>query len=554
MSADSEVVSRAEQRVGTILRGKYRLDRVLGVGGMAVVYAATHRNQKQFAVKLLLPELSIREDIRARFLREGYAANSVKHPGAVAVLDDDLAEDGAAFLVMELLEGAPVETLWESCGSRLPLAATLFIGHQLLDVLAAAHAKGIVHRDIKPANLFVTHEGVVKVLDFGIARVRDLAATGVQATGTGILLGTPAFMAPEQALGRPNEIDAQTDLWAVGATLFTLLSGRSVHEGETGTQVLILAATTPAQSLASIAPGVPAPVIGIVDRALAFQRGARWPSAEVMREAIAQAQVAVFGRRLSAEAVTSLSRGLERTFARTQHENVAMHSSHPPVAATVDTQSRSVAPTVGPGPGASAAGQASWAPPQQPAWVSHPSASPWTAPPQVPPAARPSQAPPPWSPPGTGLVGGTTAQPVYAEEPLAPAGLPSRRPLIFVLAFAGAALVAGAIAFGVSARGGAPPASSAEDSPARSGSMGPQTPSEDADAAASPLDASPSPHALASVAPSSVTAPAASTGSAAATSTAQRTVPSPAAAPAVNCRPPFYFDAAGNKVFKKECL
>ena len=145
---------------------------------------------------------------------------------------------------MELLEGAPVETLWERCGSRLPLAATLYIGHQLLEVLAAAHAKGIVHRDIKPANLFVTNEGVLKVLDFGIARaLRDLAATGAQATGnTGMLLGTPAFMAPEQALGKANEMDAQTDLWAVGAMLFTLLSGRSVHEGETGTQVLILAA------------------------------------------------------------------------------------------------------------------------------------------------------------------------------------------------------------------------------------------------------------------------------------------------------------------------
>jgi signal transduction histidine kinase len=102
--------------VGSVLRGKYRLDEVLGIGGMAVVYAATHRNQKQFAVKVLHPELSLREGIRARFLREGYAANSVKHPGAVAVMDDDVAEDGAAFLVMELLEGMPVEEVSMSCG------------------------------------------------------------------------------------------------------------------------------------------------------------------------------------------------------------------------------------------------------------------------------------------------------------------------------------------------------------------------------------------------------------------------------------------------------
>src|ERR1700692_4497027 len=104
--------AQASGRVGTTLRGKYRIERVLGVGGMAVVYAATHRNQAEFAVKMLHPELSSREDIRSRFLREGYIANSVKHAGAVRVVDDDVAEDGAAFLVMELLDGTTVEDMW----------------------------------------------------------------------------------------------------------------------------------------------------------------------------------------------------------------------------------------------------------------------------------------------------------------------------------------------------------------------------------------------------------------------------------------------------------
>src|SRR5271168_5018859 len=103
--ADDELLALARARIGRVLRGKYHLDRVLGVGGMAVVYAATHRNQKQFAIKMLHAELSIRDDVRQRFLREGYAANSVKHPGALAVLDEDEAEDGSAFLVMELLDG-----------------------------------------------------------------------------------------------------------------------------------------------------------------------------------------------------------------------------------------------------------------------------------------------------------------------------------------------------------------------------------------------------------------------------------------------------------------
>ncbi len=575
MSADSEVIARAEARIGTVLRGKYRIDRVLGVGGMAVVYVATHRNQKQFAVKLLHPELSIREDIRQRFLREGYAANSVKHPGAVAVLDDDMAEDGAAFLVMELLEGESVEALWERCGSKLPLAASLYIIHQMLDVLAAAHAKGIVHRDIKPANLFVTNEGVVKVLDFGIARVRDLAATGAQATGTGVLLGTPAFMAPEQALGKASEMDAQTDLWAVGATLFTLLSGRSVHEGETGTQVLILAATTPAPSLAAVVPDAPPPVVAFVDRALAYAKSQRWPTAEAMRDGLGQTQLAVFGRRLTADVLTSLSRGLDRTFARTQHEPLL--SSRPPVAATVDGQDRrSVAPTVGPptvppGPQAPAfPGYPSQAPPPGQASAQ---LSPWGSQPQPgPPWGSGS----PWAHAQGGLVGGTTAQPVYAEEPVAPAGLPKRRPLIYGLTFAGAAILAAAGALGYGALGGAPGSSagsSASDEPAPStnAALAPAVaavaavdagrtelaqparppPAQPPDLAQQPAR-TPTPPLVAPPPLTPVARP----------PTVVAAAPPPVAAPPPatphaeppNCKPPFYFDNAGNKVFKKECL
>ena len=282
--------------IGTVLRAKYRLDRVLGVGGMAVVYAATHRNQKRFAIKMLRSEIAARSDVRARFLREGYAANSVDHPGAVAVLDDDLSESGAAFLVMELLDGESVERIWENSGRKLPLGAALAIAHQLADVLVAAHAKGIVHRDIKPANLFVTRDGHLKVLDFGIARVRDAAASSSGATEAGLVLGTPAFMAPEQALAGSAEIDARTDLWAAGATLFALLTGRSVHEGDNGQQVLVRAATVPAPSLATVDPDAPRSVTELVDRALAFDRSQRWPTAEAMRDALGASYRSVCGR------------------------------------------------------------------------------------------------------------------------------------------------------------------------------------------------------------------------------------------------------------------
>src|SRR5580704_43135 len=150
---DDELVERAQERLGTVLLGKYRLDRVLGIGGMGTVYAATHRNGNEFAVKMLHADLSLRADVRNRFLREGHAAGSVKHPGAVQVLDDDVGEDGSAFLVMELLRGESLEVLWDRHDRKLALPLVAGIGIQLLDVLEAAHARGVVHRDIKPGNI-----------------------------------------------------------------------------------------------------------------------------------------------------------------------------------------------------------------------------------------------------------------------------------------------------------------------------------------------------------------------------------------------------------------
>jgi serine/threonine-protein kinase len=290
-TGEDDLAIRAAARIGTVLRGKYHLDRVLGIGGMAVVYAATHRNRKQFAVKVLNKELSFHSDTRTRFLREGYVANSVGHPGSVGVLDDDVAEDGAAFLVMDLLDGETVEELWERSRRRLPLDVVLQIGHQLLEVLAAAHLNGIVHRDVKPANVFLTRTGQLKVLDFGIARLRDVAAT--HATNSGILLGTPAFMAPEQAAANASAIDARTDIWAVGATMYTLASGRLVHEAPNAIQVLMKAAQNPARSLGVVLPETPFKVLHVIDRALAFDKSARWPSAAAMCDAITDATQAL---------------------------------------------------------------------------------------------------------------------------------------------------------------------------------------------------------------------------------------------------------------------
>ena len=363
MPIDAAARARAAARLGSVLRGKYRLDRVLGIGGMAAVYEATHRNTKQFAVKILHPELSMREDLRTRFLREGYAANTVKHPGAVTVLDEDTSEDGAAFLVMELLEGLGVDEIGRRLEGPWPVEAVLAVAHQLLDVLAAAHAKNVVHRDIKPENLFVQSDGTLKVLDFGIARVRD-AVAGEGGTATGLMLGTPAFMAPEQALGRSQEVDARTDLWSVGATLFVLLSGRFVHEGANPSELMVAAATQPAPPLARVAP-VPAPVGRVVDKALAFDKADRWESAAAMRAAVDRALEELTGGpasraplvRLLAQ-VKSVRLGSERTI-----QSAALLST---AASDPDLLQRSVEPpTPAPSGGTTASPHA--APPIAPA-------------------------------------------------------------------------------------------------------------------------------------------------------------------------------------------
>jgi serine/threonine-protein kinase len=299
MVVDIKVATqRAEARIGSVIKRKWRLDRLLGVGGMASVYAATHRNKKRAAVKMLHHELSSDHAIRERFLREGYLANSVGHRGAVAVDDDDVAEDGSAYLVMELLDGETIEQRWRRKQQRLPLEEVLAVGDQVLDTLAAAHDQGVVHRDLKPENLFLTRDGVVKLFDFGIGRVRELEGVP-SSTLSGAAMGTPAFMAPEQARGHWHDVDGQTDLWALGATLFTLLTGQHVHEAETVSDTMALAIRKPARSIGTLRPDLPHGVIQLIDKALAYGKPQRYADARAM-----QADLRVLYARLSGKDVS----------------------------------------------------------------------------------------------------------------------------------------------------------------------------------------------------------------------------------------------------------
>jgi eukaryotic-like serine/threonine-protein kinase len=282
---------------GALLDGKWRVEGLLGTGGMGAVYAATHaRNAAKVAIKVLHPDVARDASSRERFLREGYAANQVDHPGVVKVIDDGVTQDGAAFLVMERLEGRSLEALAEQRGGTLSVDDLLRYTIPWLEVMAAAHAKGIVHRDLKPENVFVCNDGVVKVLDFGLARLRETVSQK-RLTTEGSPIGTPAFMPPEQALALWDQVDARSDVYSLGASMFTLLTGQLVHDGRTVAELMVHISTKPARPIRSVLEVVPVPIAGVIDRALLPRSEDRFADAGAMLAAVRQAGVDMITQR-----------------------------------------------------------------------------------------------------------------------------------------------------------------------------------------------------------------------------------------------------------------
>ncbi|WP_437739564.1 serine/threonine-protein kinase [Sorangium sp. So ce1504] len=286
---DEELAAR---RIGTQI-GTWTVERVLGGGGMASVFLGRRADGQVAAVKVLHPSLSQIEELRKRFLREGPIGSALAAVGPLCeglplVLESGVADDGAAYLAMEVLEGETVFDRMARVGT-LAVGEVLALAERVLDVLVVAHAYGVVHRDIKPENLHIGSDGRVKVLDFGIARVLDPLPFGMgelpekTATKTGVALGTSEYMAPEQARGMVREIDGRTDVFGLGATMFRLLSARAIHGHVADARLLIAAATARAPSLAQCAPDVPSEVCDVVDRALAFHKIERYPDAATMR-------------------------------------------------------------------------------------------------------------------------------------------------------------------------------------------------------------------------------------------------------------------------------
>ncbi|HEX4514676.1 MAG TPA: serine/threonine-protein kinase, partial [Polyangiaceae bacterium] len=300
MSDDPD--ERAQERVGTVLNDKWTLERLVGIGGMAAVYAGLHRNGARAAIKVLHPSYARRAEIRERFLREGYAANRVNHSGVVKVLDDDIIEGGpdggGAFLVMELLEGQSVEDRMEK-GPPIGEREVLAIMRAVLEVLDVAHKAGVVHRDLKPENLFLARDPEkpeakprIKILDFGLARI----AEGSNKTMAGVAIGTPSYMPPEQAAGRVFEVDHRSDLFALGATCFRILANRTVHPADGALAICARMAKEPAPKLRTVAPNVSQETANVIDKALEFKRENRWQDAAAMRDAAKDAIDALGGQ------------------------------------------------------------------------------------------------------------------------------------------------------------------------------------------------------------------------------------------------------------------
>jgi serine/threonine-protein kinase len=292
---DPALRKQAERRVGQTLNERWRLVRLLDVGGMAAVYEATHPSGRRVAVKLLHAEAQKNANVRERFLREGTAANQVGHAGAVTVFETDVSDELGAYMVMEFLEGETLDSLMSRMGGKLSAPLTLALAEMVLDVLIAAHANGVIHRDIKPGNIFVLPNGTIKVLDFGLARLTEGTSNLQKLTREGFVMGSSNYMPPEQARATWGKVDPRSDLFALGAIMFRALSGRLIHETKSQMDRLLMAMKNPAPPLATIIPEVHPAVALAVDRAVAFDIAARWADASEMRAAVREARSALAG-------------------------------------------------------------------------------------------------------------------------------------------------------------------------------------------------------------------------------------------------------------------
>ena len=252
----------------------YEILERLGAGGMGVVYRARDLQlDRVVAIKFLRSHVATREKSKERFIREAKTASSLDHPNICTIHEISSTADGQIFIAMAYYDGETVKQRIE--GGRLGLLESVDIAIQVADGLAKAHAKGVIHRDIKPANLIITRDGIVKILDFGVAKLGASTAPTVSE----MLVGTVAYMSPEQIRG---ETDQRTDLWSLGVVLYEMLTGRNpFRTGSEQTNIYQILREEPCK-ITALRPDIPEALEQVVARALQKNRSRRYVSAEVM--------------------------------------------------------------------------------------------------------------------------------------------------------------------------------------------------------------------------------------------------------------------------------
>ena len=272
----SLLVEANEWTDGAMIRGKYRILGKLGQGGMATVYKALHVGFDEVrALKVIHPELASDPSFVKRFGQEAAFTRKLQHPSAVRVKDIDQADDGRPFMVMEFIEGESLKDVIQR-QAPLPVTRVCRIAKQVAAALEAAHQLGMIHRDVKPGNILLTQppgggEEVAKVLDFGIAKIKEghLAASGATLTRTGTSIGTPAYMSPEQALGKTGDgLDGRADLYSLGVVMYEMLSGELPIKAESEVQMLIGQINTAPQPISARRPELPQGIGDVVMRCL----------------------------------------------------------------------------------------------------------------------------------------------------------------------------------------------------------------------------------------------------------------------------------------------
>ncbi len=275
-------------QIGQVISGKYKLLRLLGDGGMGSVYEAQHEVLgTRVAIKVLHADLARRPGLIERFLQEARVAAQIDSPNVVRVSDVDRTPDGIAYLVMEILQGEPLSAVLER-DRKVPITTAVEYTRQILSALEAAHALGVTHRDLKPENVFVTFAGgkpVVKIIDFGIAKLRTPSTTGRSLTVAGITMGTAEYMAPEQAFSA-DKADARSDVYAVGVMLYEMISGERPVSGDDARVIAVKVERGEVKPLVHAAPDVPRELAGLVHRAMAARPDIRFQTASEMRIAL----------------------------------------------------------------------------------------------------------------------------------------------------------------------------------------------------------------------------------------------------------------------------